>query len=1182
MTRWRMWAFALVLFITHLTAAAGPLRFQISGLSAYGPNVGLALNFIDGGAPDNRVDVNGFSGDGSLGTVSTQGDVVGDLSTGFRLQDSSFFNELLLSFTGGDSLSFQFEASAMAPGIGAFADAFSLYLIDLVTGATLFDTTDGSGANALFLQVVDGSDSGLLNVYAAGQAPGVQWSVQPVGTPGTVPEPSTLAAVLLALLLLAACGAVRGSAWPRWRLGVLLLGAGACVVPAQADDISASVQITRSGFVLNRSTNTFDTQVTLTNRAPAALSGPLWLVLDSIQPANVVHANSYGNTETGKSYVNVPLTGGVLAPGASATALVKFINSGLQLTQVNFKVEGEVMDAANSAQIQVRAVAPNAQGGPGAALGAGYAVRVDGVVRGVTDATGRLSLTVPVSAQEVAVSMPPNEGGSAIVQGLVAGQLRVVQVVMDEGKEIYGDSQMRFDQVQQALLSRSAPRISLRFLDFERPVRLSKINSIALLDAGRQVFDFESAFTLAADGTLSAQPAAFFAAVGNRTGRLTLEVVGADAAGLTHQGSASFFLADYRVRLQLQAPPSNPGLALAGVVIAGNLLNTDVRFVAQADAAGYITLPDLPAGNLALSGTTAAGGITYTGGGTAALTRDSLVRLTLRAPQDVLAGVLAISVQALPAGAPRPARADARTATPQERMQREALHAALQQVVQPRQPLPEQPALLAEPTRVSISVTGAGQNQQVERSAQLLVKRGVKKVLLSYTVSTAEYPTYVLAQSIYNDVWSLSVIAGAGTGLFEQTRQINSQLTQEPTWRTNGSTGLIKRELDVEALTTNADATLIVRATSVNIGDGILPTSVTATLDAGVPLLIGTITPSAMAAGTANDGSLYSIPRPSGSNVLARTFTVNLTKPAGSTLTSVAVELLNDAGNPLMTVVQDAAPGTADVEVLAQTDTTARLRVRGTISTPASTVAGTPPATRDSGYRFKVKGTDAEGVALEDEKDLSGKRTLWRMPDGRTRYGGRDAGFDDWAARGTYLWLQTNGALVREINDISGEHGRNIGHLSHGRGTDIDMFHFYVFPGVTTAVGGGLANFNALRGDVVTAFQTIGNPTPPQPAVDARNRVVAWVQASRTGLTNLANLASVERLFYCSGLEASGLPAGWCRTLLRSGTATRPGAGGVPTTLDLGLPGYANTKLAHNDVHNDHIHITLNRTQIGD
>lgn len=1178
MTRWRIWALALALFITHLAANAGPLRFQISGLAAYGPNVGLALNFIDGGPPDNRVDVYGFSGDGSLGTVSTQGDVVGGLSTGYRLQDSSFFSELLLSFTGGDSLSFLFESSAMAPGAGAFADAFSLFLIDLGTGATLFDTTDGSGANALFLQVVDGSDSGLLDVYAASQAPGVQWSVQPLGTPGTVPEPSTLAVVALALLLLVARGALRGAlcgaVWRRWRVGALLLGAAACVLPAQADDISASVQVTRSGFVLNRSTNTFDTQVTLTNRATAPLSGPLQLVIDSIQPANVVHFNTYGSTEAGKSYVAVPLVNGVLAAGASATVVVKFINGGLQVTQVNFKVEGQVMDAARSAQLQLRAVAPNAQGGPGAALGAGYAVKVDGVLRGVTDANGRLTLTVPVAAQVVSVSMPPNEGGSATIQGLVAGQTRDVQVVVEDGKEIYGDGRLRFEQVQQGLLSRSAQRISLRFLDFERPVRLATLNNAALIDAGGRAFNFASVFTLASDGTISAAPAAFFAAVGSRSGRLTLEVDGEDAAGLTYQGRASFYLADYRVRVQLQAPPSNPGLALGGVVISGNLLNTDVRFVAQADAAGYITVPDLPAGNLALSGSTAAGGITYTGGGTAALTRDSLVRLTLRAAQDVLAGVPAISVQALPAGAPRPSASSAREVAPEERAQRQALHASLRAAA---------PALpLDEPTRVSISVTGAGQNQQVERSAQLVVKRGVKKVLLSYTVSTAEYPTYVLAQSIYNDVWSLSVLSNSGGNLFEQTRQINSQLTQEPTWRTNGSTGLIKRELDVEALTASADATLIVRATSVNIGDGILPTSVTATLDAGVPLLIGTITPSAMPAGTSNDGSLYSIPRPGGSNVLARTFTVNVTKPAGSTLDSVAVELLNDAGNPLMTVVQDAAPGTADVEVLAQTDTSARLRVRGTISTPASTVAGTPPPTRDSGYRFKVKGTDADGVALEDEKDLNGKRALWRMPDGRARYGGRDAGFDDWAARGTYLWLQTNGALVREINDISGEHGRDIGHETHERGTDIDMFHFYVFPGVTTAAGGGLANFNALRADVVTAFQTIGNPTPPQAAVDARARVVAWVQASRTGLTNLANLASVQRLYYCSGPAASGLPAGWCRTLLLTGTATRPGPGGVPQTLNLGLPAYTNDTLAHNNVHNDHIHITLNRAQIND
>lgn len=736
----------LLLGLVHFAATAGPLRFQISGLSALGPNVGVALNFIDGGAPASQVDVFGFSSDGGLAIRSVQGDVAGSLGGGFRLQDGAFFNELLLGFTSGDSLSFLFETTAAAAA-GGFADAFSVFLVDLNSGLTVLDTTDASGANALFLQSVDGSNDGELQVFQSAALPGVQWSVQPAGTPVPMPEPPVLALVLLSLLGLAATH--RRAAWlPRW-LGclALLLGGAAATAPVAAQDITASVQITRAGFVLNRSTYTFDTQVTLTNRAAAPLSGPLRLVIDSLQRANVVLYNPYGSTEAGKSFVAVPLPMGMLAPGASATALVKFINSGQQVTQVGFKVEGLLMSPGQSAQIVVQALAPNAQGGPGSALGAGYDVRVDGELRGRTDASGRLSLLVPASAQVVAVSKPPNEGGTAIVQGLVPGQPRDVSVVVDEGKEIFGPGRLRFDQVQQGLLSRAASRINLRFHDFERPVRLASLDNVVLLDSQRRIVNLEGVVTLASDGSLVASPAALYAAIGNRSGRLEIELDGADASGLVHRGAVAFYLADFRVRVQLQAPPSNPALPVAGVVVNGSLLNTDVRFVAQADGAGYVTLPDLPRGNLALNASSTAGGITYTGGGTAALTRDSLVRLTLRAAQDVLAGVPAISVQALPPGAPRPAASlgldPALAPTAAERTDRAYRHALQAARGAPAAALPAN-----SPTRVSISVTGGAQNQRVERSAQLVVPQGVKKVLLSYSVFTAEYPTYVLAQSI--------------------------------------------------------------------------------------------------------------------------------------------------------------------------------------------------------------------------------------------------------------------------------------------------------------------------------------------------------------------------------------------------------------------------------------------------
>jgi hypothetical protein len=59
-----------------------------------------------------------------------------------------------------------------------------------------------------------------------------------------------------------------------------------------------------------------------------------------------------------------------------------------------------------------------------------------------------------------------------------------------------------------------------------------------------------------------------------------------------------------------------------------------------------------------------------------------------------------------------------------------------------------------------------------------------------------------------------------------------------------------------------------------------------------------------------------------------------------------------------------------------------------------------------------------------------------------------------WCARGTYKWIIENRAMVRAIDDISGEHGRNIGHTNHMHGTDIDMMRYITLPDANPLSGG--------------------------------------------------------------------------------------------------------------------------------
>ncbi len=79
-------------------------------------------------------------------------------------------------------------------------------------------------------------------------------------------------------------------------------------------------RVTLSAFRYNRVTGAFLGSATLTNTGPASLSGPLYLVAESVTPAGARITNATGVTASGRPYFNVSglLTAGALAPGASA------------------------------------------------------------------------------------------------------------------------------------------------------------------------------------------------------------------------------------------------------------------------------------------------------------------------------------------------------------------------------------------------------------------------------------------------------------------------------------------------------------------------------------------------------------------------------------------------------------------------------------------------------------------------------------------------------------------------------------------------------------------------------------------------------------------------------------------------------------------------------------------------
>ena len=207
--------------------------------------------------------------------------------------------------------------------------------------------------------------------------------------------------------------------------------------------------------------------------------------------------------------------------------------------------------------------------------------------------------------------------------------------------------------------------------------------------------------------------------------------------------------------------------------------------------------------------------------------------------------------------------------------------------------------------------------------------------MLKYEVSTIEYPYYVLA-SRYNDTWRLAVLASSGTQLFSISRAINSQLYAPPTWNSGGSTGELQKEIDVTALAANGDIQLTLAATTTNVGDELLPTTVVATLGTDETITIDAIDRDTVNP-TTGQSNRFSIPAAGQMNTFQRRFDVTFSKPEDVHITNVKAELMGSDGGMLSSRRRQGAGLSARAD--AQRSHSAR---RGDLEQRRVRVASTP------------------------------------------------------------------------------------------------------------------------------------------------------------------------------------------------------------------------------------------------
>lgn len=248
-------------------------------------------------------------------------------------------------------------------------------------------------------------------------------------------------------------------------------------------------------------------------------------------------------------------------------------------------------------------------------------------------------------------------------------------------------------------------------------------------------------------------------------------------------------------------------------------------------------------------------------------------------------------------------------------------------------------------------------------------------------------------------------------------------------------------------------------------------------------------------------------------------------------------------------------------------------------------------------YRVTVEATDSSGALQTGEGILSDSGehplALWRAPTGLPRYGQCrvDIGGDDWAAKKAYKWIEDHPALVTRINDISGEHGRNIGHIEHKEGMDIDFMFKGLLDDQPDCEGYGLdgitggEQYDALAS--LVAYAVVGDTT-------AVPEIKAWVDDQRKYIEDLLK-ADVERVIFGCGKEIVGgqgfpnLPRTWMRQLVTSGSLVDKDCGCGNTGSCIGntllnvdggssnIRSLMNTKVRFNNKHWNHIHVDLKK-----
>jgi Fe-S cluster assembly iron-binding protein IscA len=350
-------------------------------------------------------------------------------------------------------------------------------------------------------------------------------------------------------------------------------------------------------------------------------------------------------------------------------------------------------------------------------------------------------------------------------------------------------------------------------------------------------------------------------------------------------------------------------------------------------------------------------------------------------------------------------------------------------------------------------------------------------------------------------------------------------------------------------------------------------------------------------------------------------FSPNPNKPLIVNNVELDLNWVDDVGNPLVDTIFDQAPVPGGRAVLSASNTTLKISSIGYVASsgpnfgfPSNLLNISHPDVVS--YVLTVTGTQ-DGITVKATRNLSLSATnpielfptLWSAVNAGVtipRFGpmisgpvtnatniGRDLGGDDWATQNTINWLKAiqsqtffvpviSGEIV-SYNDISGEHGRNLGHKTHGDGTKIDIFQFAT---INNATSGGENYQNLVSAANSAALElfkaNLGISSYNRSFMDT---VVNFIIKNRKGIDDLNESGNVKNIIFGNGngFGQGILAPDWLKKLMCFGRLDLLDGPSVYLGGPNGLGYFGNgdatwtpTKWVYfQGDHNDHLHVTL-------